>query len=145
MQNNNGLAKFICGNCGKTVDSSSLTGTKQRNHCPSCLFSKHVDENSAGDRLSKCRGLMEPIALTFKEAGSDKYGKKKQGELMLVHACQKCGKISLNRIAADDDPEKILKILSNAPKSFESSDFLILSKADEPEIKRQLFGNKPNI
>jgi len=33
---------FICENCGKEV---SKLGYTCRNHCPSCLHSKHVDVN----------------------------------------------------------------------------------------------------
>ena len=37
---------FICENCGKDVEKSSYTA---RDHCPYCLYSKHVDINP-GDR-----------------------------------------------------------------------------------------------
>ena len=38
---------FICENCGKDVEKSSYTA---RDHCPYCLYSKHVDINP-GDNL----------------------------------------------------------------------------------------------
>ncbi|HYC79501.1 MAG TPA: RNHCP domain-containing protein, partial [Candidatus Binatia bacterium] len=46
---------FVCENCGTKVSGNGYT-----NHCPNCLYSKHVD-NNPGDRLNKCHGLMEPI------------------------------------------------------------------------------------
>ena len=34
--------EFICENCGKKVGK---LGYSCRNHCPYCLYSKHVDKN----------------------------------------------------------------------------------------------------
>jgi len=31
---------------------------------------------------------------------------------MLVHICDECGKLSINRIAADDDNERILRVFA---------------------------------
>lgn len=50
---------FICEHCGFEV--SPHPSGSARNHCPKCLYSKHVDEDSPGDRLATCYGLMEPI------------------------------------------------------------------------------------
>lgn len=68
---------------------------------------------------------MEPVGLTFKAEGIDKYGKKRQGEIMLIFKCLMCGKVSNNRIAGDDNPEMILAICG---------------EKDKEEAKRQLFG-----
>ena len=35
---------------------------------------------------------------------------------MLIHACEGCGTISINRIAADDDPETVLAIFQSSLK-----------------------------
>ena len=43
--------KFICENCGYEVDKLNYTA---RDHCPNCLWSKHVDINP-GDRLNDCK------------------------------------------------------------------------------------------
>jgi ribosome biogenesis GTPase len=86
---------FICENCKKEVNYISY-GTKNRNHCPHCLFSLHVD-NAIGDRNSKCGGLMAPIGKMY----------KKDGEEVLVHKCKKCGEIRKNRVAGDDSYEVI--------------------------------------
>ncbi len=113
------MDKFNCDNCQKEIKTTGFIGTKNRNHCPFCLYSKHVDIKP-GDRKETCQGLMQPIGLTFKHEGEGK-----QGEIMLVHKCLVCNKESFNRIAADDDP---LKILS-------------LAKDNQiEEIKKQLFG-----
>jgi len=138
MINNYGLATFVCGHCGKEVTSNESIGTHQRNHCPFCLWSKHVDE-VPGDRKSDCFGVMMPIALTFKEEGVDKYGKKRQGEIMLVHECTKCHKISYNRLAGDDDEKAIMKIYEDSlGKKFENIECIILQEKDHVELNRQL-------
>jgi len=46
---------------------------------------------------------MKPIGLRFKY----------DGELMIVHWCLSCGKISNNRIAGDDIPEVILTLIQD--------------------------------
>jgi hypothetical protein len=53
---------------------------------------------------------MAPVGLTLKKS-RDKYARHTQGELMLVHRCQACGDLSINRIAADDDPQKVDRLL----------------------------------
>lgn len=108
---------FKCFNCGKEVTADKLIGTLNRNHCPFCLWSLHVDLKIPGDRKANCLGLMKPIDLTF----------KKDGEIMLVHRCQKCGYISKNRIAGDDDPQKILGV------------------KDSAEIREVLFGKNEKV
>lgn len=82
---------FICENCDKKV-LFDAPGTRNRNHCPFCLFSKHID-NAIGDRSASCGGLMQPVGKIYKP----------DGEEVLVHKCRKCGKIRKNRIAGDDD------------------------------------------
>lgn len=138
---------FICSHCGSSVKADFAVGTKNRNHCPKCLYSLHVD-NVPGDRIAGCEGNMEPIGLTFKEEGLDKYGKKVQGELMLIHKCTKCGKVNINRIAGDDDPDEILKIYKSSEENIElkeklkKEDINLLDNSSETEIKKQLFGSK---
>jgi hypothetical protein len=82
---------FVCGHCGVTV-LADAPGTGQRNHCPRCLHSVHLDI-TVGDRRSSCRGLMEPIALWLRG----------DGEVSLLHRCRRCGVIRANRLAGDDD------------------------------------------
>jgi hypothetical protein len=82
--------QFICEHCGAHVEP--LDHGSCRNHCPICLYSKHVDKDGPGDRLSTCLGLMRPDHL-------DQDGKK---GWMIVHICQKCGKTIPNKAAEDD-------------------------------------------
>jgi DNA-directed RNA polymerase subunit RPC12/RpoP len=89
---------FICVGCSKKV-SYDAPGTKNRNHCPYCLASLHVDE-IIGDRSSQCHGLMPAIGKFYKP----------DGEEMLAHKCQKCGQIRKNRVAGDDSYEEIDKL-----------------------------------
>src|SRR3984885_5895723 len=93
---------FRCSHCKQFVVINDIMGTANRNHCNMCLWSKHVDETK-GDRRSSCNGGMIPIGLTFKHEG---YGRI--GEMMLIHLCSSCQKISINRVARDDPEHKIL-------------------------------------
>ena len=99
---------FRCGYCGNFVSAAHMfSGVNNRNHCPYCLWSRHLDLYSAGDRLSACKGRMKPIGLTMKRS-RNKYRLKARGELMLIHECVECGSLSINRIAADDDPDSVM-------------------------------------
>jgi hypothetical protein len=89
---------FECKKCGKKV-SLKAPGTKNRNHCPFCLYSLHVDIN-VGDRKSDCGGLMKPIGKFFRP----------NNEEVIIHECEKCGSTSNNRVAGDDSYEKISKL-----------------------------------
>ena len=94
---------FTCENCGRAV--CALTNGSYRNHCPFCLFSKHVD-NAPGDRRETCGGLMAPVGMTYRA------GKGYQ----IVHRCLVCGAERLNKAAADtvqpDDIEALARIMA---------------------------------
>jgi hypothetical protein len=101
---------FRCHFCQAHVCTQPiLSGVINRNHCPYCLWSRHVDLLRAGDRMSACKAIMEPIGLTVKQR-QKKYASGRTGELMLIHRCSECGKLSINRIAADDLSECLLDI-----------------------------------
>lgn len=87
--------EFICENCGKKV---SKLGYSCRNHCPFCLYSKHVDIEP-GDRAEDCHGLLEPIGIE----------KNKKGYI-IIFRCKKCGEIRRNKIAEDDDIDKVIEL-----------------------------------
>jgi len=89
---------FICKVCGASVMPEEA-GSKHRNHCPHCLSSIHAD-NRPGDRSSLCRGIMDPIGIWV----------RKDKEWALIHRCRRCGNLSSNRIAADDNQELLIKI-----------------------------------
>ena len=86
---------FICENCGINVNKLSYTA---RDHCPSCLYSKHVDINP-GDRANNCLGLLEPIGI-----------EKFKNTYKIIYKCQKCNKIHKNIIANDDNMDLIIKL-----------------------------------
>jgi DNA-directed RNA polymerase subunit RPC12/RpoP len=81
-------AGFICVNCGKTI--LPLNNGSYRNHCPYCLYSRHVDKQP-GDRKEHCGGLMEPIGIRYKS------GKGYQ----IVHRCLVCGEERVNKAAVN--------------------------------------------
>lgn len=89
---------FVCGLCGRAVAPDGA-GSKHRNHCPYCLSSRHLDVEP-GDRAANCGGLMEPIAVWV----------RKNGEWAIIHRCRICGALSSNRIAADDNPMKLMSL-----------------------------------
>lgn len=89
---------FTCKVCGRLVTSGGA-GSDHRNHCPNCLSSQHLD-NEPGDRAADCGGVMEPIAVWV----------RKNGEWAIIHRCRICGALSSNRIAADDNPMKLMSL-----------------------------------
>ena len=131
---------FKCSHCKQWVSINGHMGTANRNHCPLCLWSKHVDEQK-GDREATCLGGMRPIGLTFKHEGWER-----QGELMLVHECADCQKLSINRIARDDMNDGILAIYNASHTDHRLSSMLkqqgvyLLGVDDEREVRMQLFG-----
>ncbi len=103
--------QFRCQNCGLLVSTDpELAGVNNRNHCPNCLWSRHVDLNKAGDRKATCHARMQPVGLTVKQTGKKFCGSGVSGELMLIHRCSACGKISINRIAADDSAGQLYRL-----------------------------------
>ncbi len=132
---------FRCSHCKQFVVINDIMGTANRNHCNWCLWSKHVDETK-GDRRATCNGGMEPIGLTFKHEGFNRIG-----EIMLIHLCSMCQKISINRIARDDMNDDILSIfnyshsLGDAIKDrLLKNNIYLLTEVDEQELSIQLFG-----
>lgn len=91
---------FRCGKCRMFV-GQTVSGGKHRNHCPFCLASRHVDLRRPGDRESPCRAVMPAIGVAFRA----------DGEQMLVHRCNGCGIERQNRIAADDDPVAVMRLM----------------------------------
>jgi hypothetical protein len=56
---------------------------------------------------------MKPIGLTMKKV-RNKYQREPRGELMLVHECVECKSLSINRIAADDDPGTVMEVFQSS-------------------------------
>jgi len=93
------IENFTCENCGTKVEGNGYT-----NHCPKCLFSKHVDVNP-GDRAEVCGGLMEPVGL-----------KLEKGHYIITHRCQKCGLERNNQAADNDDINALIKLSETIAK-----------------------------
>lgn len=90
--------EFICEHCGRKVEKLNYT---TRDHCPYCLYSKHVDINP-GDRANECKGLLKPIGI---EKFKDTY--------KILYRCEKCHQEHKNIIANDDDMDMIIEISKN--------------------------------
>lgn len=143
---------FKCAHCHVLVSSAHmLSGVNNRNHCPYCLWSCHLDLYAAGDRLSACKAPMRPIGLTMKR-GRNKYQRDSQGELMLVHQCTDCRTLSINRIAADDDPETVLAIFQESQLLgysihvlCQEYDILLLRAEDTRVVYTQLYGQQAEV
>lgn len=139
--------EFKCTNCGSMVSlNREVSGVNNRNHCPYCLWSRHLDQRKPGDRLSTCRGRMEPLGLTVKHT-LKRYQSGKQGELMLIHRCAACGKLSINRIAGDDNTLLLNELFARSqhmPQPLEdrlsAQGILPLGPRDITLVQSQLFG-----
>jgi len=68
-----------------------LRNGSYRNHCPACLWSRHLDVEP-GDRAADCGGLMRPLRIDWRRGKG----------LAVIHHCVRCGVLRANRIA--DDP-----------------------------------------
>ena len=95
-----GPSTFRCRHCGLDVPLDAV-GTAHRNHCPSCLWSRHVDD-SPGDRAADCGAAMEPLSIAVRG----------DGEWVLVHRCTGCGVLHLNRTAGDDNVYVLLQLIT---------------------------------
>ena len=90
---------FACENCGFFVVGDGFT-----NHCPQCLWSKHVDINP-GDRMSECGGMMKPVGLRILNR-----------EQKLTHECILCGYRKINRLSKDDNYDKVIAVTKESVK-----------------------------
>lgn len=91
------IENFVCEHCGAPV-----TGDGYTNHCPHCLWSKHVDVNP-GDRAHSCGGMMEPVGL---EGASPDY--------RVLHRCTRCGFERLQDVSVADNVEMLLALARGA-------------------------------
>ncbi len=151
--------KFKCLNCGKIVSDSRFMGTENRNHCPFCLWSKHVDIKP-GDRAQLCHGLMKPVGLTFKKSKPNKLLRFK-----LAQYPAKAGKFdslspnpplsdtaSRNKYKKEEKGEvmivhQCLKCEAKTKNRIAGDDspeaiLSIVEEKDKKEVEKQLFGEK---
>ena len=92
------IENFACGNCGLEVVGDGYT-----DHCPKCLWGKHVDEEIPGDRASDCRGLMEPVGAKLIMSNV---------KFLINYKCTKCRHVFTVREGKGDDREKLMKLLN---------------------------------
>ncbi len=93
------VENFNCAHCGAAVFGNGYT-----NHCPKCLWSRHVD-NNPGDRAATCRGMMRPISVA---PDGDRF--------IIIHKCERCGKVMRQRTSDNDDIDAIIAL--SADNSF---------------------------
>ena len=94
------IEDFTCGHCHAKVKGNGYT-----NHCPRCLWSKHVDVNP-GDRLETCDGMMKPVGIQLNH-----------GEQILVHKCQICGLQKNNKVSSGDNITALTKLSETFAKN----------------------------
>lgn len=118
---------FTCKVCGRLVVPNGA-GSDHRNHCPYCLTSMHLDIEP-GDREADCGGAMEPVAVWV----------RKNGEWAIIRRCKICGALSSNRIAADDNPMKLMSIamkpVSSPPFPLEKIEEMTKLMGGDGELK----------
>jgi hypothetical protein len=89
------IENFVCDRCEYKVIGDGYT-----NHCPNCLWSKHVDVNP-GDRACDCNGIMKPVNL-----------ENSGGVFHIVHECIKCGHTKRNKAVKGDNFSELVKLSS---------------------------------
>lgn len=87
---------FVCENCGFEVKGDGYT-----DHCPRCLWGKHVDREIPGDRASECRGPMEPIEVAYQTA---------KAKFKIKYRCEKCGHEFWVREGRGDNRELLVEL-----------------------------------
>ena len=86
---------FICEHCGMEVTKLNYTA---RDHCPYCLYSKHVDI-FPGDRQNTCHGLLKPVGI-----------EKFKNTYKILYVCETCKQKHKNILAKDDNMDLIIDL-----------------------------------
>ena len=87
------IEDFNCAHCGAVVRGNGYT-----NHCPRCLWSRHVD-NNPGDRAADCGAMMRPVAA---QPAADGF--------IITHKCEKCSKTIRQKSSPDDDVDALIAL-----------------------------------
>lgn len=90
------VENFTCEKCGTQVIGDGYT-----NHCPACLWSKHVDIHP-GDRAANCGGLMKPIQAM-----------QEKNEYRVLHRCTVCGHEKWNTLVPADSMDAFIAIVAD--------------------------------
>ena len=88
------IESFHCAQCGAAVQGDGYT-----NHCPHCLWSRHVDIHP-GDRAADCGGMMEPRSIEYRG-----------GQFTITHHCSACPHVRRNRAAPNDSREALFALV----------------------------------
>lgn len=87
------------------------------------------------------------MALAFKDYEINPFTGRGGGELMLIHQCINCGKLSPNRIAGDDNEYQILCVLKDSTslnqilvKRLKKLGLIIITPENKEEALVSLFG-----
>jgi ribosomal protein L37AE/L43A len=91
------IEDFNCAHCGTVVHGNGYT-----NHCPHCLYSRHVD-NNPGDRAATCGGMMKPVSVVSDGA-----------RFIITHRCEICGKEKRQRTSDEDNMDAIIELSKNS-------------------------------
>jgi hypothetical protein len=90
---------------------------------------------------------MRPIALAFKDYEVNPFTGRGGGELMLIHQCTNCGKLSPNRIAGDDNEYQILCLIKESvdlsqilASKLEKLGLTVITSENKGEALISLFG-----
>ncbi|MFE3442679.1 RNHCP domain-containing protein [Nocardia sp. NPDC059180] len=89
---------FTCLRCGLVV-ADLAPDDSRRNHCPSCLESRHTVDHREGG-LSDCGGRMTPLSIAV----------LRTGRWAVVHRCTRCTELSLHQVAADDNQLILMRL-----------------------------------
>jgi hypothetical protein len=97
--------------------------------------------------MSDCCARMRPLALAFKNYEINPFTGRGSGELMLIHQCTNCGKLSSNRIAGDDNEYQILCVLKESidlnqilANQLKKLGLILLTSENKEEALASLFG-----
>lgn len=90
------VESFTCENCETFVKGNGYT-----NHCPQCLYSKHVDR-FPGDRNSTCGGLMKPVDVCV-HAGII---------VDVIQECVRCNHQHTNKLSDGDNQDALITIMA---------------------------------
>lgn len=88
------VENFVCEICGEKVIGSGTT-----DHCPECLWGKHVDEEIPGDRLSECKGLMRPVRSSYEK-----------GDFRIYYKCEDCNHDFWVDVAKNDNRDLLIEL-----------------------------------
>ncbi|AGT91576.1 RNHCP domain-containing protein [Rhodococcus qingshengii] len=100
-QSHNSISKtdtFSCIQCGLTVMTYGPDGDR-RNHCPSCLHSRHLFDQVEGGP-SDCGMRMAPISIAV----------LRSGDWMIIHRCAQCLELTSNPVSRDDNQLLLMRM-----------------------------------